>query len=276
MHELTIRLDDMGDIARVALPDPRSEETIRDLLSRAGGVSVRIEPFEEDDTVGHAATDALEVVVRIEDDTEGHAMSLRFPTAGEARDFQRRLLATGAIAATIVVGAAAIQMTSQDAAQQAGAPAAGPAIVRQAPAVAPGLAGEIKGGEVAPSVSTPAVAPGLAGEVKGGQVAPSVATPTFDRGAAVHNAGNAVQAPTFDRGAAVHNAGKDTALPDGWQTSRRHFPQAAGTEAPSVAPGMAAEVKGGDVSGKSAGADAEAPAADEDAPQQDGGFFRGR
>ena len=95
MHELTIRLDDLGDIARVELPDPRSEQTVRDLLRRAGAATVRIEPFEEDDTAGHGASAALEVVVRIEDDTEGHAMSLRFPTAGEARDFQRRLLAHG-------------------------------------------------------------------------------------------------------------------------------------------------------------------------------------
>lgn len=233
MHELTIRLDDLGDIARVELPDPRSEETVRDLLRRAGAASVRIEPFQEDDTAGHALADSLEVVVRIEDDTEGHAMSLRFPTTGEARDFQRRLLATGAIAATIVAGAAAVQMTGQGAAEQAGAPAAGPAIVRPAPAMAPGLAAEEKGGDLA--------------------------APT-------------VTAPTFDRGAAVHNAGKSTTMPDGWQTSRRHFPQEAAPAAPSVAPGMAAEIKGGD-----AAEPAEESAAEDATPnQQDGSFFRGR
>ncbi len=267
MHELTIRLDDLGDIARVELPDPRSEQTVRDLLRRAGAATVRIEPFEEDDTAGHGASAALEVVVRIEDDTEGHAMSLRFPTAGEARDFQRRLLATGVIAATIVTGAAAIQMTGAGSAQQAGAPAAGPAITRPAPAMAPGMAGEVKGGDVvAPAVTTPTFDRGAAAKQ-----GPTVTTPTFDRGAAAKQ-GPTVEAPTFDRGAAVHNAGKDTALPDGWQTSRRHFPQeaAAVPEAPAVAPGMAAEVKGGDL------ATGEAPAADEEATRPDGTEFRGR
>ena len=272
MHELTIRFADLGDIARVELPDPRSEEAIGDLLRRASTASVQIEAAEDSgDTMAHSMGDTVAVLIRADDDTEAHALSLRFPSADEAKAFQKRLLMTGAVAATIAVGAATAQLAGQGAGTTGVAPAPAPGVVAPAPGVAPGLAGEIKGGQV-----TPAQAPSFDRGAAAKQ-GPTVQAPSFDRGAAAKQ-GPTVDAPSFDRGAAIHAAGKGETLPDGWQTSRRHFPQAssATTDAPTVAPGIAGEIKGGDMHNAAAGPAAETAAPDASDHQAVDGEFRGR
>ena len=66
-------------------------------------------------------------------------MTLRFPSAEDAKRFQKRLVITGVLAASLVVGVAGAELASQQG--QAAAPAAGPAITVpvapnvQAPAV---------------------------------------------------------------------------------------------------------------------------------------------
>ncbi|MDQ2966317.1 MAG: hypothetical protein M3R57_10760, partial [Chloroflexota bacterium] len=73
---------------------------------------VRIE-LAEADTSGHAL-DATSVSINLsfDDDVEGHALSLHFPTAEKADEFRKRLLATGIVAGALVVGVTAAQFTS--------------------------------------------------------------------------------------------------------------------------------------------------------------------
>jgi hypothetical protein len=71
------------------------------------GKQVRIRIPAEDDTEGHESSSVLTVLVDADDDdVEGHALSLHFPSAHEANQFRRNLMAAGLITATLAVGAA--------------------------------------------------------------------------------------------------------------------------------------------------------------------------
>jgi hypothetical protein len=84
-----------------------------DLLNAAGATPLRLTATESDadaadaDVEGHGGVWSLQV--RISDDVEGHAFSLRLPDAASARETQKRLLAGGALVGVIVVGAAVAQ-----------------------------------------------------------------------------------------------------------------------------------------------------------------------
>ncbi len=74
--------------------------------------SVRI-TLDESDTSGHALdAKAVAVSLRFDDDVEGHALSLHFPTAEKADEFRKRLIATGVVAGALVVGVTAAQLSS--------------------------------------------------------------------------------------------------------------------------------------------------------------------
>jgi hypothetical protein len=130
----TIRLDD-GSLAEARTWDPESAKTFKKLVEDpTHGRELRVRATEPPDTSGHAmATDTITVSVRQEDDLEGHTMTLRFPSAEDAKRFQKRLVITGVLAASLVVGVAGAELASQQ--SQAAAPAAGPAITVQAPSV---------------------------------------------------------------------------------------------------------------------------------------------
>ncbi len=92
--------------------DLRDEDRFLEALRKRRGepgstrVEIAIAPADEADTQGHGTSLATAVVVRPEgDDTEGHAISLHFPTTGDAAAFRRRLLATGLIVGTVTVAA---------------------------------------------------------------------------------------------------------------------------------------------------------------------------
>ena len=71
------------------------------------GKTVRIRIPADADTEGHESSSVLTVLVGgDDDDVEGHALSLHFPSVQEANDFRRNLLAAGLITATLAVGAA--------------------------------------------------------------------------------------------------------------------------------------------------------------------------
>jgi hypothetical protein len=71
------------------------------------GKAVRIRIPADADTEGHVSSSVLTVLVDADDDdVEGHALSLHFPSIQEANDFRRNLIAAGLITATIAVGAA--------------------------------------------------------------------------------------------------------------------------------------------------------------------------
>ena len=69
--------------------------------------------LDESDTSGHALdAKAVAVNLRFDDDVEGHALSLHFPTAEKADEFRKRLIATGVVAGALVVGVTAAQLSS--------------------------------------------------------------------------------------------------------------------------------------------------------------------
>jgi hypothetical protein len=91
--------------------DLRSDdpEWIRQQLERGSGdPHVVLRPIEDDlDSEGHA----MESVLRVQafgdgEDTEGHAISIQFPSREEAAAFRRRLVLAGALTGTLVLGAA--------------------------------------------------------------------------------------------------------------------------------------------------------------------------
>ena len=78
-----------------AEPRPEDQSTLDELLRRGANVTVS---QSDKDTEGHGlAGDEIEV------DVEGHAMTLRLPTTGDAAAL-RRALALGALTATVAIG----------------------------------------------------------------------------------------------------------------------------------------------------------------------------
>ena len=112
-REYVLRPDDQRSDAEGHLRffvDLNDEDGFLDALRKRrgepGSTHIEIAPAPEADTQGHATRFATSVVVRPSgDDTEGHAISLHFPTAAEADAFRRRLLATGLIVGTVTIGA---------------------------------------------------------------------------------------------------------------------------------------------------------------------------
>lgn len=96
---------DGAAIATISMPNPESETRLRALLAERGPtLRIRLEAPADADVMGHqlnAAPVTLHVVD--EDDTEGHAMNLHFPTPHDAKQFEQRMLATGAIVGTLVI-----------------------------------------------------------------------------------------------------------------------------------------------------------------------------
>lgn len=101
-----LALDLDGRAHQIEFMSPENRERVTALLGDRQQLRVQIDPTEEADTEGHVlATKAL-VSLRIldgEDDTEGHAITVHFPTAGEARDFRNKLLLTGAIVGSVTI-----------------------------------------------------------------------------------------------------------------------------------------------------------------------------
>jgi hypothetical protein len=101
--------------ARLTFPDPKTEERIRAGLKTGRTTSVRIAPAERAEVEGHVL-DSQSVLVNLQlegDDVEGHAINVHFPTAADADNFRRNVLAAGILAGTIVIGSAgAIAITS--------------------------------------------------------------------------------------------------------------------------------------------------------------------
>jgi hypothetical protein len=178
----------------------------------SGTLSIRISPASED-TSGQmlAGSDWVEILVE-GDDVEAHSLSLRFPSPDDAARFQRKLVLTGTLAGTLLIGAVAAggamsQATSNgsNAAAVGAAQAANGTLTIGAPrqpAVAPGLAAE---GIRPMSAPAPAMAPGLRAEaaqpaavtapLKAPAVAPGLRAET------VAGAETGVSAPTDGGGA---------------------------------------------------------------------------
>jgi hypothetical protein len=95
-----------GVPVRIGL-DPIDDATRSRLADRlATGASVPVNLGVEDlDTEGHAvATDEIVVDLYLDDDVEGHAVRLRFPTKEEAAAFRQGVLAAGRFVGSLQQG----------------------------------------------------------------------------------------------------------------------------------------------------------------------------
>src|SRR6188472_1260476 len=107
MSDTNLAIKVAGDDARThAAAITSADEAWVKQLS-ASGKPDRIQIPADADTEGHESSSVLTVLVGADDDdVEGHALSLHFPSMQEANDFRRNLLAAGLITATLAVGAA--------------------------------------------------------------------------------------------------------------------------------------------------------------------------
>jgi hypothetical protein len=107
---ISLSIGDLRQVIPMAFPDPSVEERFRARLASADDkkVSVRIAPPDEADVEGHAfSATQRSVWLRVnldDDDTEGHAISVHFPTVDEAEKFRKRLMAAGLLTGAVVLG----------------------------------------------------------------------------------------------------------------------------------------------------------------------------
>jgi hypothetical protein len=125
--ELLLQVPGTGTAPRIEVMDPAIERRLRAFVAERENRPVRI--AESKDVEGHMAAAADSAVVRIiledEDDTEGHAISLRFPDAESARQFRTRLAAGVLVGALAVAGAGAAARVAPSFGSSAGVDAAG-------------------------------------------------------------------------------------------------------------------------------------------------------
>jgi hypothetical protein len=104
---------DAGGAIAISTPNPESEARLRAFVTERGaGARIRLVAPADADVSGHQM-DATSLNLRVvdEDDTEGHAISLHFPTAEDAKQFERRMIATGAIVGTLVLAGGGLALT---------------------------------------------------------------------------------------------------------------------------------------------------------------------
>lgn len=122
MQTNTLTITDHGLVAGVDFKDPEDAIRIRALLESRGDspTAVKLAPAPGADVEGHAELQSLALTLHLdEDDTEGHAISVHFPTAADASRFRRNLIATGVLTGSVILGTAgAIAITSQPAPAQ--------------------------------------------------------------------------------------------------------------------------------------------------------------
>lgn len=134
---------------------------------------VTIELDDGDDTSGHGfgEPNTVAVKVRFENDVEAHSLSLHFPTAAGAEDFKKRVIAAGFVAAALVAGVTAAQLTATPTAQAT--PVAAPAPIVQ-PLVNPNIPAE----DLAPAINpvVPLIEPKVNPNIPAEDLVPSTDT----------------------------------------------------------------------------------------------------
>jgi hypothetical protein len=105
MSDTSIAIKIAGEDTQHVARTSDDETWIKQLAD--AGKTVRIRIPDDADTEGHESLASVTVLVDADDDdVEGHALSLHFPSAKEANDFRRNLMAAGLLTATLAVGAA--------------------------------------------------------------------------------------------------------------------------------------------------------------------------
>ena len=100
---------DAGAEGATGFVEPDDADWLEQRLRRSGPTRVRILSDDAGDTEGHAARRSIAVraILEGDDDTEGHAISIHFPSASEADAFRKRMMLTGVLAGTVALGAVA-------------------------------------------------------------------------------------------------------------------------------------------------------------------------
>src|SRR6266480_894738 len=98
------------DLQPIRFGSAESEAQVRSLLSKADTMRVRVRLADEQDVEGHlfgGGDTSLVLALALsgdDDDVEGHAISIHFPDAEQARRFRNELLAAGVLTATLAMG----------------------------------------------------------------------------------------------------------------------------------------------------------------------------
>ena len=95
-----------SNMREVKFTSAAGEGSIRSKLGQGGPISVRLRIPPDTDVEGHSLGDTAVLVLASTDDNdvEGHAISIHFPDAGQARHFRNELIAAGALTATLTLG----------------------------------------------------------------------------------------------------------------------------------------------------------------------------
>lgn len=148
--------DTEGHRARVRITD--EDGWLKERLGRdPGATRINLRASDDDDVEGHGGGGATVALRAFEgdDDTEGHAIAVHFPSREEADAFRRRLLMTGVLAGTIALGAAGgiglANMTAQAPADAATSGAAAGAGMEWSQVERPGTA---TAGDTAPDLKS--------------------------------------------------------------------------------------------------------------------------
>ena len=197
------------DTLPIGFADRRDEERLAELLGTGEQLRVRLTPAMDTDTEGHVLRRGeLDTLVRLQavegDDTEGHAISLRFPSAEEANRFRTRMLATGALVGTLVVGSVAMQALPSNLSQGIAQPGTAPAAAAAAQAATTMVEGGRRDAGAAAAVGAASAATGADAAiamVQGGRRDAGAAAATGATGADAANA--MVQGGRRDAGAAA-------------------------------------------------------------------------
>lgn len=106
---------------------PADAQWLMDRINRKPETRLLVRLDDDQDVVGHAVDgDPTIVRVLVEDDdmdTVGHAISIRLPSVAEADAFRRRVLLTGVLVGTVVLGGASVALAVSQDADAAEAPA---------------------------------------------------------------------------------------------------------------------------------------------------------
>lgn len=258
----TLTIGDLQQVVPMAFPDATVAQQLAARLKSGDeqALAVKISPLEESDVEGHWRSDSVDITIQLgDDDVEGHAMSVHFPSAAEADRFRKRLMAVGLLAGTIAIGSVgAAAIANQPASTGSAIPNTAPApITYQAPAGR----GFFEGADisVAPAAAGAAAEAAVGSGTRGGLVEGAdigmPAAPAAAAGAAAANAANAAT-----RGGLVEGADIDAgAFGIGSSVERAAAANAATkgglVEGADVDPGIGSSVERSRVGGMVEGAD---------------------
>jgi hypothetical protein len=160
--------------------DRGSKNALRPLYAdpSAGKVAIRIAPTDSSDVSGHAVSDtSIAVLLNIGDDVEGHAFTLRFPSAEDAQRLRTRLVAGGLLIAVLTVGTVSI---GTELAPPRPATVVPNQAVPAAPWISRGLQADIRSGDIVTEEAVPAaprVNRGLQADIRSGDIIQEEAVP---------------------------------------------------------------------------------------------------